>query len=93
MLVAYPRRVFCTEYNSTPQGRTGFSNRPWQKYQSSPFDHGSIAIGAYNGWGPGPPLGPRSGSRGQNPRENLGFYAILGVGECGFSDDFLKQKS
>ena len=36
--------------------------------------------GASNGWGPGVLL-------------NLGFYAILGVGERGFSDDFLKQKS
>ena len=41
----------------------------------------------------GPALGPRWGSRGRSPRENLGFYAILGVGERGFSDDFLKQKS
>ena len=41
----------------------------------------------------GPALGPLWGSRGQSPRENLGFYSILGVGERGFSDDFLKQKS
>ena len=41
----------------------------------------------------GPALGPRWGSRGRCPRENLGFYAILGVGELGFRDDFLKQKS
>ena len=41
----------------------------------------------------GPTLGPWWGSRGRSPRENLGFYAILGVGERGFSDDFLKQKS
>ena len=34
----------------------------------------------------GPASEPRWG-------ENLGFYAILGVGERGFSDDFLKQKS
>ena len=41
----------------------------------------------------GPALGSRLGSRGRSPRENLGFYAILGVGERGFSGDFLKQKS
>ena len=36
----------------------------------------------------GPTLGPRWGFRGRSPREILGFYAILGVGELGFSDDF-----
>ena len=41
----------------------------------------------------GPTLGPRLGVQGVKPRENLGFYAILGVGEREFSDDFLKQKS
>ena len=29
---------------------------------------------------------------GRSPRENFGFYAILGVGERGASDDFFKAK-
>ena len=46
-----------------------------------------------NGWCPGARLrGPGRGA-GAKPREKLGLYAILGVGERGFSDEFLKQKS
>ena len=87
---------FWMDFYPFMQGRTGFSNRLWQKYQSGPFDHGSVASeasGACNGWGPGARLRVPVGSRGWSPRENLGVYAILGVGENGFSDDILKQKS
>ena len=52
------------------------------------------ASGACNGWGPGARLRAPVGIQGEKAHgENLGFYAILGVGELGFSDDFLKQKS
>ena len=40
----------------------------------------------------GPLQGPGGGPGGEAPG-NFGVYAILGVGERGFSDDFLKQKS
>ena len=73
--------AFSEKRSERRQGRTGFSNRPWQKYSSGPFDHGSVASGVCNG------------CRGRSPRENLAFYAIFGVGERGFSDDFLKQNS
>ena len=41
----------------------------------------------------GPALGPVGGPGGEAPGKNFWFYSILGVGERGLSDDFLKQKS
>ena len=46
-----------------------------------------------NGWGPGTRLRAPVGVQGRSSGKILGFYAILGVGERGFGDDFLKQKS
>ena len=63
---------------------------------SGPFDHGSVASeasGACNGLGPGARLGAPVGVQGTKPPWKFGVYAILGVGERRFSDDFLKQKS
>ena len=42
--------------------------------------------------GPGARLTAPVGVQGAKPRENLGFYAILGVGKRGFNDDFLEAK-
>ena len=70
---------------NSSHGRTEFSNWPWQKYQSGPSDHGSVAnkaSGACNGWGPGPALGPQVGVQGAKPLGKSGFYAILGVGNA-----------
>ena len=90
-----PLIMLCTDKGSM-QGRTGFSNRPWQKYSSGPFDHGSVvseASGACNGWGLGGRLMAPLGVQGAKPPGKFGVSCNFRVGERRFSDDFFEAKS